>query len=94
MHSGQATKGASRSSTRRFFPAHSEAACSLDSSSFALPLCSQAVELERSTDGDGKLERYSLFSDPLASYYWSYDNTGLKLAQLRFYEISTTVAAP
>jgi hypothetical protein len=46
------------------------------------------------TDGDGKLERYPLFSDPLASYYWSYDNQGLKLAQLRFYEMSTTVAAP
>jgi hypothetical protein len=46
------------------------------------------------TDGDGKLERYSLFSDPLASYFWDYDNNGLKLAQLRFYEISTTVAAP
>jgi hypothetical protein len=46
------------------------------------------------TDGDGKLERYSLFSDPLASYFWSYDNAGLKLAQLRFYEIATTVAAP
>jgi hypothetical protein len=46
------------------------------------------------TDGDGKLERYPLFSDALASYYWSYDNAGLKLAQLRFYEVSTTVAAP
>lgn len=46
------------------------------------------------TDGDGKLERYSIFSDPTADYFWNYDNTGLKLAQLRFYEISTTVAAP
>lgn len=46
------------------------------------------------TNADGKLERYSLFSDPLASYFWDYDNNGLKLAQLRFYEISTTVAAP
>jgi hypothetical protein len=46
------------------------------------------------TDGDGKLERYSLFSDSLADYFWSYDNQGLRLAQLRFYEIATTVAAP
>jgi hypothetical protein len=23
------------------------------------------------------------------SYYWSYDNQGLKLAQLRFYEVPT-----
>src|SRR5918911_1745088 len=35
------------------------------------------------TDGDGILERYSLFADPLADYYWQYDNNGLCLAQLR-----------
>jgi hypothetical protein len=47
------------------------------------------------TNNDGVLERYSLFSDPLADYYWQYDNTGLTLAQLRFYEqIQTTVPAP
>lgn len=43
------------------------------------------------TDGNGTVERYSLFSDTLDSYYWEYDNNGLKLAQLRFYEIPTTV---
>jgi len=46
------------------------------------------------TDGDGRVERYPLFSDPMASYFWDYDNVGLKLAQLRFYEVPTTVAAP
>jgi hypothetical protein len=47
------------------------------------------------TNADGTLERYSLFSDALADYYWQYDNTGLTLAQLRFYEqIQTTVPAP
>jgi hypothetical protein len=30
-----------------------------------------------------------LFSDKTLSYYWSYDNEGLKLAQLRFYELPT-----
>lgn len=30
-----------------------------------------------------------LFGDDLLSYYWSYDNQGLKLAQLRFYEVPT-----
>lgn len=54
----------------------------------------QLLYIYADTDGDGKLERKPLFSDPLASYFWSYDNQGLKLAQLRFYEISTTVAAP
>ena len=42
-------------------------------------------------NGDGTLERYPLFSDALVNYFWSYDNNGLKLAQLRFYEIPTNV---
>jgi hypothetical protein len=46
-------------------------------------------------DGDGDLDRTSLFSDALSQYYWQYDNNGLTLAQLRFYEnIQTTVPAP
>lgn len=36
-------------------------------------------------DGDGVTERYPLFSDELEDYAWSYDNNGLRLAQLRFY---------
>jgi hypothetical protein len=32
-----------------------------------------------------------LFSNKDLSYYWSYDNEGLKVAQLRFYEIPTEV---
>jgi hypothetical protein len=43
------------------------------------------------TDLDGVVERLPLFGDPLAEYYWSYTNDGLHLAQLRFYEIATTV---
>lgn len=31
-------------------------------------------------------ERIPLFSDELQDYYWKYDNKGLKLLQLRFYE--------
>ncbi len=42
-------------------------------------------------NGDGTIDRVPLFSDPLADYYWQYDNQGLHLAQLRFYEIATTV---
>ena len=42
-------------------------------------------------DGDGVSERYNLFNDALQDYFWSYDNNGLKLLQLRFYEISTDV---
>jgi hypothetical protein len=43
------------------------------------------------TDGDGQAERYPLFDSALQDYFWQYDNTGLRLAQLRFYEVSTTV---
>ncbi|HEX7847057.1 MAG TPA: hypothetical protein VF476_14750 [Chitinophagaceae bacterium] len=46
-------------------------------------------------DGDGDLDRVELFSDDLDTYYWYYDNQGLKLAQLRFYpNVGTPVEAP
>ena len=40
---------------------------------------------------DGKIP---IFSDPLDSYWWQYDNSGLRLAQLRFYYTGTCTAAP
>ena len=42
-------------------------------------------------NGDGTLERYNLFNDALQNYYWQYDNQGLKVVQLRFYEQTTNV---
>ena len=42
-------------------------------------------------DGDGILERYPLFGEGLEGYFWDYDNNGLKLAQFRFYEMSSDV---
>jgi hypothetical protein len=42
-------------------------------------------------DGDGVEERVPLFSDQLQDFFWQYDNTGLKVAQLRFYEVPTNV---
>jgi hypothetical protein len=42
-------------------------------------------------DGDGLPERLPLFDDALQDYFWNYDNHGLKLAQFRFYEMSTDV---
>jgi hypothetical protein len=38
-------------------------------------------------DGDGNLERISLFDDDLSNYFWDYDNNGLRLVQLRFYPV-------
>jgi hypothetical protein len=40
-------------------------------------------------DGDGTVEKVPLFSDTLQDYFWNYDNTGLRLAQLRFYQVAT-----
>jgi hypothetical protein len=45
-------------------------------------------------DGDGSLERVGLFDDRLYGYFWEYDNKGLRLAQLRFYQCATTVPDP
>ena len=42
-------------------------------------------------DGNGAPERYNIFSDVLQDYFWNYDNSGLKLLQLRFYQVSSTV---
>jgi hypothetical protein len=42
-------------------------------------------------DADGTLERVPLFSDALKDYFWDYQNSGLRLAQLRFYEGTCTM---
>ena len=45
-------------------------------------------------DEDGTVERVPLFGTSGESYWWYYDNQGLRVAQLRFYECSTIVPAP
>lgn len=46
-------------------------------------------------DGDGNTQtvdiRVPLFDDIMDGEYWEYDNNGLRLAQLRFYDCSTNV---
>ena len=42
-------------------------------------------------NGDGVIDRIPLFDSRLQDYFWSYDNSGLKLLQLRFYEMPTTI---
>lgn len=37
------------------------------------------------------VNQIALFSDDSLGYLWSYNNNGLKVAQLRFYEVPTTV---
>lgn len=43
---------------------------------------------------DGNIERVPLFDPQMEGYYWDYENTNLKLAQLRFYQVPTEVPAP
>ena len=42
-------------------------------------------------DEDTDVERVPLFANNWKDFYWDYDNNGLKLAQLRFYQCATTV---
>lgn len=42
-------------------------------------------------DNDGVLERYPLFSPAMKGYLWDYDSKGMKVVQLRFYEVQTTL---
>ena len=42
-------------------------------------------------NGDGKIDRIPLFGTDLQDYYWQYTNDGLKLLQLRFYQVPTVV---
>ncbi len=42
-------------------------------------------------NADGVVERYNLFNSALQDYFWSYDNNGLKLLQLRFYPVASVV---
>jgi hypothetical protein len=52
---------------------------------------SAGVDGTLGTDDDvcTEVDQIALFSNDLLTYFWSYDNEGLKLAQLRFYEVPT-----
>ena len=45
----------------------------------------QLTTLVVDIDGDGDLERVGIFDGRLYSYFWDFDNRGLRLVQLRFY---------
>lgn len=48
----------------------------------------QLTTIYADINADGKMERVGIFDSRLEDYLWSYDNTGLKIAQLRFYSIA------
>jgi hypothetical protein len=52
---------------------------------------SSLLYLTADFDGDGDTERLNLFNDQLQDFFWDVDNNGLKLLQLRFYEVPSNV---
>ncbi|MFC1595163.1 hypothetical protein ACFL3E_01920 [Patescibacteria group bacterium] len=49
------------------------------------------IYVDITDDGKNNPKLYPLFSDEMYDYFWDYDNNGLKVLQLRFYEIPTDV---
>jgi hypothetical protein len=43
--------------------------------------------IEADIDGDGVTEAVSLFDDSLENFLWEFDNNGMRLVQLRFYQV-------
>ncbi|MBI4396538.1 MAG: hypothetical protein HY548_05550 [Elusimicrobia bacterium] len=91
--------GQSETTTCATDPATGETYCSVESmvqvrgkgkSSFT-NVSKELLTVYADVDGDGKLDRMSLFDPALENYYWEYDNNGMKIVQLRFYQQSTTV---
>lgn len=50
------------------------------------------IYVDITDDGVNNPQRYPIFDDRLEDYYWEYNNSGLKVLQLRFYPVSTTVS--
>ncbi len=51
----------------------------------------ELLSISADIDGDGTVERVPLFDSRLQDFFWSFDNQGLKLLQLRFVEVPTTL---
>lgn len=49
----------------------------------------ELLSISADIDGDGTVERVPLFDSRLQDFFWSLDNQGLKLLQLRFVEVPT-----
>jgi hypothetical protein len=91
--------GSSKTTTCATDPTTGELYCSVESmvlvrstgkSSFT-NVSKQLLYVYADIDGDGDLDRVPLFGDQLQDYYWQYDNNGLRVAQLRFYQVPTNV---
>jgi hypothetical protein len=90
--------GQSTTTTCATDPKTGEEVCSLESmvlvrgtgkSSFD-NVSKELLYLFTDVDNDGHIDQVPLFDKRLQDYLWQYDNKGLKLAQLRFYEKQQT----
>lgn len=87
--------GSSQTTTCATDPTTGEVYCSIDSmvlvrtggKSTFTNVSRDLLTISADVDGDGQVETYSLFDSALTDYFWDYDNTGLRLAQLRFYQL-------
>ncbi len=91
--------GSSTTTTCATDPTTGEVVCSLESmvlvrssgkQSFS-NVSKQLLFVFADVNGDGTVDRVPLFDSRLTDFFWQYDNNGLKLAQLRFYPVPTTV---
>lgn len=91
--------GSSKTTTCATDPTTGELYCSVESmvmvrnkgkSSFS-NVSKQLLFVFADIDGDGVVDRVPLFDERLQDFFWQYDNNGLKLLQLRFYELPTDV---
>ena len=55
-----------------------------------MDISKEALTVCHDRDGDGTYDREQIFDDENADYYWNYQNSGLRLAQLRFYPNTPT----
>jgi hypothetical protein len=90
--------GSSKTTTCATDPTTGEVFCSVESlllvrskgKSTFTNVSRELLSVSADIDGDGTVERVPLFGDGLVDFFWQYDNSGLKLAQLRFVELPTT----
>jgi hypothetical protein len=86
--------GQARITTCTTDPTTGELVCSTDSTLLVRTkgkqtfsdVTKQLLFITADIDGDGDLDTVPLFDDRLQGFFWDFDNQGLKLVQLRFYD--------
>ncbi len=89
--------GSIRANTCAKDPSTGEEICSLETmvqvrnkgkSTFS-NVSNELLSISADIDGDGDLDRVPLFDSRLQDYLWNFDNSGLRILQLRFIEVPT-----